>query len=442
MDVATFVGIAGGFVVAVMGIGETVCVCNWPSLIVVFFGGLAATTVAFPVVHLDEMFRVMWKAFFNKQTPPGKLIDQIVGMSETARREGILALEEKVKEVDDPFLAGGVRLAVDGTEPALIMDILETELRFIEERHRRGQRLMRTLGWNWALFGVIGVVLLLISRADDVSTGIELVSQAVYPLFHAGLLAGLIGWPFARKLAEYSQQEALVKRMIIEGVMAIQSGDNPRIVEHKLSVFVAPRLRPSGEEKPKAAPAPAPVADEGLEEKVAAFADEKRELVLRMVRETVQEHEGDEEQKTAVEEMVGKVERGEMELAALLAALDGSVLRSVMQKVKNPPPPLLAQTRALEAKFAFGDFVELTDGQIQMLLRQIDQKDMVIALKGASPEVREKFLGNMSERVRTFITEEIGLTRASAEEVFLTQVRIVAVVYRHAERGEIELPAG
>ncbi len=113
-----------------------------------------------------------------------------------------------------------------------------------------------------------------------------------------------------------------------------------------------------------------------------------------------------------------------------------------MQKVKNPPPPLLAQTRALEAKFAFGDFVELTDGQIQMLLRQIDQKDMVIALKGASPEVREKFLGNMSERVRTFIAEEIGLTRASAEEVFLTQVRIVAVVYRHAERGEIELPAG
>ena len=442
MDVATFVGIAGGLIGAVRGIGETVCVCNWPSLKVVCFGGLAATTVAFPVVHLDEMFRVMWKAFFNRQTPPGKLIAQIVGLAETARREGILALEKKVDEVEEWFLAGGVRLAVDGTEPALIMDILKTELQFIEERHKRGQRLMRTLGWNWALFGAIGVVLLLISRADDVSTGIELVSEAVYPLFHAGLLAGLIGWPFARKLAEYSKQEILIKRMIIEGIMAIQQGDNPRIVEHKLSVFVEPRLRPSGEDEPKAAPAPAPVEDEGLEEKVAAFADEKRELLLRMVSETVQEHEGDEEQKAAVEEMVGKVEKGEMELTALLAALDGKVLRSVMEKVKNPPPPLLAQTQALAAKFAFGNFVELADSQIQMLLREIDQRDLVIALKGASPEVKEKFLGNMSERVRTFITEEIGLAYASPEEIFMTQVRIVAVVYRHAERGEIELPVG
>jgi flagellar motor switch protein FliG len=140
--------------------------------------------------------------------------------------------------------------------------------------------------------------------------------------------------------------------------------------------------------------------------------------------------------------MVGKVEKGEMELTALLAALDGKVLRSVMEKVKNPPPPLLAQMRALEAKFAFGNFVELADNQIQMLLREIDQRDLVVALKGASPEVLEKFLGNMSERVRTFITEEIGLAHASPEEIFMTQVRIVAVVYRHAERGEIELPAG
>jgi len=441
MDFATILGLLAGVLVLIKAAGEGLGgMYEGTALLVVVVGGIAATVVAFPLSTAVNVLRVVKNAFFNRPPKPTDLIERIVGLAETARREGILALEKEVVTVDDPFLSGGVRLAVDGTEPDLIMDILETELRFIEDRHGQGQRLLETLGRSWAIFGGVGALLVLAAQASA-GAGVELVGQATLPLLYGVILAGLVAWPFARKLGEYSEREVLTKLMVIEGIMAIQSGDNPRIVEHKLSVFLEPRFRPSGE-KPAPPPAPRPVPGEDrMPEQVAEFAAEQQDLVLRLVRQTAEGHEGDAEEKSAVEAMVAKVRGGEMGLVALLAGLSPEIQKEMLQALKNPPPPLLAQTRAVEAEFAFEDLTRLTDREIQTLLREVDQKDAVIALKGAGPEVREKVLGNLSERVRTFIEEEMGYARVRPEDVLMTQARIVAQVYRLVDGGQISLPA-
>ena len=434
MFVVTILGILVGLGVIAVGVGEIERLWgSMYSLLIVGVGGIAATVVAFPLSTLNGISGALSTAIFGRSPAFARLIERIVGMAETARREGILALENEPLE-DNKFLQQGVRLAVDGTEPALIMDIMETELMFVEERHKQMQRLLDMLGRNWLIFGGVTIAALFIVR--DGLTGMALVRQVAYPAFQALLLAGLIAWPLARKLGELSGQEILFKRMIIEGIMAVQAGDNPRIVEHKLSVFLLPKDRPEG--KPAPRPEPGPV-DDGTAERVAEFVAGQREQLARMVRKYIDEHEGNEEQKQKLEELIGRLERGELGVEALLAALSNPVRGEILAALKNPPTPLLE--RGVEAgDFDFADIVRLTDGQIQFLLREIDHKDLVVAMKGASEEVREKFLSNMSERVRTFINEEMGFVHPQPEEVLDTQARVVQQVLMHAKKGELELP--
>ena len=122
-----------------------------------------------------------------------------MGFAETARREGILALEPAAQEMKDPFMATGIRLAVDGTEPELVQSILATELHFIDERHKQGQKLVKTLGVNWVIFGAVGALLVLVLRPGAAGTGLDLVSQASQPLLYGLLLTGLLSVSFLRR---------------------------------------------------------------------------------------------------------------------------------------------------------------------------------------------------------------------------------------------------
>ena len=207
---------------------------------------------------------------FSAEAAVRKLIEQIVGFAEAARREGILALEQGIQEVDDSFMATGIRLAVDGTEPKLIQTILETELTFVEERHAEGQRLLRVFGIGWAVFGGV-YALAILSLSPGSGGGGGLAVQVSLPLLYGLLLCGLFSVFLPWKLAVRSRREALLKRMIMEGIMSIQSGDNPRIVEQKLNVFIAPNQRAISEEpaesEPKS-PAEAPAVDPEVLQKV------------------------------------------------------------------------------------------------------------------------------------------------------------------------------
>lgn len=251
MDIATVVGLIGAVTMVFMAIGASIPIfLDIPSVILVIGGVISVTLIANPLGDVVGAIAVYMKAIRSPSILPTELIEKIVGFAETARREGILALEAAVEEVDDPFLSSGVRLAVDGTEPDLIMDILETELQFMEERHKAGQAIFARISDAGPGFGMIGTLIglvIMLKNMDDPSAIGPGMAVAILTTLYGALIAQVFCVPVISKLATYSSREILIKRMIIEGIMAIQQGDNPRIVEHKLSVFLPPGSRPSSE---------------------------------------------------------------------------------------------------------------------------------------------------------------------------------------------------
>ncbi|MBU06363.1 MAG: motility protein A [Gemmatimonadetes bacterium] len=257
MDIATIVGFIAAITCLMVGIGSNLpSMIDPPSMIIVVGGTLAATLIANPLQEVIGLIGVIKCAILVNVPMPTEIIERIVGFAETARREGILSLEAAIEEGDDPFLSTGVRLAVDGTEPDLIMDILETELQFVEERHKQGQEIIANMGNAAPAFGMIGTLIglvIMLKNMDDPAAIGPGMAIALLTTMYGAILANIIFGPISAKLKVYSSKEVLAKRMIIEGIMSIQSGDNPRIVEHKLSVFLSPKVRPSSEEEEREA---------------------------------------------------------------------------------------------------------------------------------------------------------------------------------------------
>ena len=257
MDIATIVGFIAAITCLMVGIGSNLpSMIDPPSMIIVVGGTLAATLIANPLQEVIGLIGVIKCAILVNVPMPTEIIERIVGFAETARREGFLSLEAAIEEGDDPFLSTGVRLAVDGTEPDLIMDILETELQFVEERHKQGQEIIANMGNAAPAFGMIGTLIglvIMLKNMDDPAAIGPGMAIALLTTMYGAILANIIFGPISAKLKVYSSKEVLAKRMIIEGIMSIQSGDNPRIVEHKLSVFLSPKVRPSSEEEEREA---------------------------------------------------------------------------------------------------------------------------------------------------------------------------------------------
>lgn len=257
MDIATIVGFIAAVTCLMVGIGSNLnSMIDTPSMIIVGGGTIAASLIANPLQEVVNLVGVYKKAIFTNVPVPTELIERIVGFAETARREGILALEQAIEDGDDSFLSSGVRLAVDGTEPDLIMDILETELQFVEERHKLGQEIIANMGNAAPAFGMIGTLIglvIMLKNMDDPAAIGPGMAIALLTTMYGAIMANILFGPVSAKLKIYSQKEVLAKRMIIEGIMSIQSGDNPRIVEHKLSVFLSPKVRPQSEEGREAA---------------------------------------------------------------------------------------------------------------------------------------------------------------------------------------------
>jgi chemotaxis protein MotA len=189
---------------------------------------------------------VVKNAFLTKTLTPAETIKQPVGFAEQARREGILALEARAQEIDDNFLKKGIQLAVDGTEPDLIKDILSTEIMFIEERHKFGAGMFELAGTLSPAFGMIGTLIgliLMLGNMSDVESIGPNMAVALVTTLYGSMIANTFCIPIAAKLTNYSKAEVLTKELMLEGIMALQSGDNPRIVEQKLTAFIEPGLR-------------------------------------------------------------------------------------------------------------------------------------------------------------------------------------------------------
>jgi len=231
--------IAGGGV----GLGPYL---NLPSVLIVIGGTVCATMVSLPIKNLKAIVKVVRNAFFEKAQPAQQLIRDLVRYAEVARRDGILSLENMTDEIEDHFIVKGIQMAVDGTDPELIEQIMQLELSALEERHAKGQAIFRAMGTYAPAFGMIGTLIGLVAmlqQLDDPKTIGPAMAVALLTTFYGAFLANLVFLPLAEKLSNRTDEERLVKEIIIRGVMSIQSGDNPRIVEQKLKSFLPPSLR-------------------------------------------------------------------------------------------------------------------------------------------------------------------------------------------------------
>jgi chemotaxis protein MotA len=229
-----------------MGKSDLSTFLDGSSVAIVLGGSLAAAMISFPLGNLLGVLRVVKNAFFAKTHNANVLIKDMVSYAEVARRDGILSLENIANDIEDPFIVGGIRMAVDGTDPELIQQIMESELESVAARHEAGRALFENIGKYAPAFGMIGtligLVIMLQNMADPDSIG-PAMAIALLTTLYGMLLANLIALPLADKLGNRSRDELILKEIVILGVMAIQSGDNPRVVEQKLKSFLPHRLR-------------------------------------------------------------------------------------------------------------------------------------------------------------------------------------------------------
>ncbi len=249
MDFATAIGFIFGIGLITWGIslsGNLKTFFEITSLMIVLGGTISATFISFPLGKVMNTFKIVKNAFAKKSLSEIDLINQIIELANIARKEGLLALEEATEEIDDLFLKKGVTLIVDGTDPELVRNILETELTFIQERHKEGQRILETMASLSPAFGMIGTLIGLINMLkdlDDPSSVGPNMAVALITTFYGTVFANLVFLPLATKLKVKSKNEILIKEMMIEGLLSIQAGENPRIIEAKLKTFLPPQLR-------------------------------------------------------------------------------------------------------------------------------------------------------------------------------------------------------
>lgn len=251
MDIATIVGIVSAFALVLISImmgGGLGIFIDIPSVLIVFGGTIGATMINYPLGDVLSVVKVVKNVFFTKVWSTQEVVDRFVEFANKSRREGILALESEVPTLKDPFLVKGLQLTIDGMEPDSIRDILETEIEYLEERHKSGAEILTTMATFFPAMGMIGTLIGLVQMLktmSDPSTIGPSMAVALLTTFYGAVAANLVCLPMAGKLKKRSQEEALVKEMIISGIVSVANGENPRVIEQKLHSFVAPNARKS-----------------------------------------------------------------------------------------------------------------------------------------------------------------------------------------------------
>ena len=251
MDLATLIGMLLGFGLVGYSIvakaGDTAgTFADVGSMMIVIGGAIASVMISSPLARFLKTGNFFKKAIMHKEQSAQKLIADLVGYAEVARRDGILSLESAAKDADDPFIVQGIQMAVDGTDPELIEAIMDNELEALDDRHGQGRAVFESLGKYAPAYGMIGtlvgLVIMLGNMSDPDSIG-PAMAIALITTLYGSMFANMFALPIADKLSARNDEELMMKSIIIKGVMSIQSGDNPRIVEQKLKTFLPPSLR-------------------------------------------------------------------------------------------------------------------------------------------------------------------------------------------------------
>lgn len=249
MDIATIIGIVSAFTLVLSSImfgGSLTMFIEPRSLMIVVGGTIGAAMINYPLPDMLKVSKVLKNAFFIKPSTAKELITNFVNLAGTARREGILALETALNDINDDFMKKGLQLSVDGLEPVSIKDILDTEIENIKERHKLGADIFTTLGTFAPAMGMVGTLIGLVQMLqtmEDPSSIGPAMAVALLTTFYGSIMANILCLPIAGKLKNKSAEEVMMKGLMSEGIMSIAKGDNPRLLEQKLNAFLAPELR-------------------------------------------------------------------------------------------------------------------------------------------------------------------------------------------------------
>lgn len=254
MELGSLIGLIAGavfmFLAMFMGAGYNFVLLgafiDYPSMMIVFGGTFSALLIGNPLPTVINGLKTFKKVTKKQEISATQGIIKIVELANLARKEGLLALEAAVAEVEDDFLKTGIVLVVDGTDPELVRSILETELAYVETRHKDVRAVwdyMGAMAPAWGMIGtLIGLVLMLLDLSDPDSIGPKM-AVALLTTMYGSIIANYIALPVANKLKIFSSEEMLIKEVLIEGILSIQAGENPRIIEEKLKSFLPPALR-------------------------------------------------------------------------------------------------------------------------------------------------------------------------------------------------------
>lgn len=247
MDLATLIGLlaAWGLIIATIALGSGAMVfVNVPSLMIVIGGAFAVVLMRFTLGQFIGSIKTAMKAFMYKAESPEELIASVVELAGVARKEGLLALESQ--EVSNPVLAKGISMLVDGHEPAVVKKALSTEMNETVSRHKIGQDIFKQIGDAGPAMGMIGtlvgLVQMLSNMSDPKSIG-PAMAVALLTTLYGAMLANMFALPVSDKLALRSNEELLNKTIILESVLGIQEGQNPKVLDELLKNFLSPSKR-------------------------------------------------------------------------------------------------------------------------------------------------------------------------------------------------------
>ncbi len=249
MDLATIIGIVAGFAcvgVAIIGGGGVGVFVNVPSMMIVIGGMVSATLIHFSLGQVMGIVGVVKKTLFYKLPGERELTQKMVNYAAVNRRDGALALERHIGEAGDSFLVKGLQMVIDGQSEDAIGEQLDMEIRYLQERHQTGKKVLEFMGASAPAFGMIGTLIGLVQMLgtlDDPSQIGVGMATALITTFYGAFLANLVFVPLAGKLGIRSKRERFLREMILEGLLGLVRGQSPTEVRERMQAFVSGRKR-------------------------------------------------------------------------------------------------------------------------------------------------------------------------------------------------------
>ena len=217
-----------------------------PSIIITIGGSLMGVLASNKLSFMGTGFKSIALSMKEPSYDPAAMISNIINLSNVARKEGLLALEEAASEIEDTFLKKGIMLIVDGTDPELVRGILETDLTCTEDRHKQVFSFWEKwaeLGPAWGMIGTLIGLVNMLKNLEDASTIGPNMAVALLTTLYGSLIANWLCNPTATKLKLNHADEMIIKQIIVEGLLSIQAGENPHVIEEKLKTFIKPKDR-------------------------------------------------------------------------------------------------------------------------------------------------------------------------------------------------------